>query len=194
MTAHRHSVPETEYRMTIETTRAGVVSPFPSGSAATAAARQRIRPGWFGAFAFDRGRVILRKTGNSAPLDITLADEVARWLLFQIVLQVLAALRRAIRPAGPAIWFTPDRPGPWYMVRAAAAWAGGIPRSGRCQLLLRGCDNQPPAASPAPTQLQFRLYRHFQEPRRRCFRRGVRLSTRARPAGGDGPRCGERRS
>lgn len=110
--------------MTIETTRAGVVSPFPSESAATAAARQRIRPGWFGAFAFDRGRVILRKTGNSAPLDITLADEVARWLLFQIVLQVLAALRRAIRPAGPAIWFTPDRPGPWYMVRAAAAWAG----------------------------------------------------------------------
>jgi hypothetical protein len=37
------------------------------------------------------------------------AAEVARWLLFQIVLQVLAALRRAIRPAGPAIWFTPDR-------------------------------------------------------------------------------------
>lgn len=63
-------------------------------------------------FVFDCGRVVLRKTGNSAPLDVRLAGEVASWLLFQNVIQVRAAPRRATRPAGPAIGFSPDRPGP----------------------------------------------------------------------------------
>lgn len=77
-----------------------------------------------GPFAIRGGRVTLRKTGNSAPLDARLAREVASWLSFQVVLRARAALLRTTRPPGPALWFAPDRPGPWYMIRAVAAWAG----------------------------------------------------------------------
>lgn len=124
MTAKCLRLPQTEFSMTTESTPTGAVPLSSRDNAATTDALPRNRAGWFGAFALDRGRVVLRKTGNSAPLSMGLASEVASWLLFQMVLQVLSALRRAGRPAGPAIWFAPDRPGPWYMVRAAAAWAG----------------------------------------------------------------------
>lgn len=77
-----------------------------------------------GPFAVERWRVILRKTGNSAPMDLRLAGEVVSWLGFQAALHTRATLRRLTRPPGPAIWFTPDLPGPWYMTRAVAAWAG----------------------------------------------------------------------
>jgi len=68
--------------------------------------------------------VFLRKTGNSAALDRRLLAEVANWLCYQLVLRVVAGLRHLFRRSRPAIWFTPDRPHPRYMVRAAAMWAG----------------------------------------------------------------------
>lgn len=79
---------------------------------------------WFGAFFVERGRVYLRKTGNSATLDRRLIAEVASWLAFQLALRVASLRRRLSGGRGPAIWFTPDRPGPWYMVSAAATRAG----------------------------------------------------------------------
>lgn len=79
---------------------------------------------WFGAFTFADGRVYHAKTGNSAPVDLRLLAEVWSWLSFTAVLRARAAVRRLHRPPGPALWFAPDRPRSWYMIRAAAAWAG----------------------------------------------------------------------
>lgn len=77
-----------------------------------------------GPFAIRAGRVTLRKTGNWARLDARLAREVASWLGFQIALRARAALLGRTRSRGPAIWFSPDLPGPWYMIRAVGVAAG----------------------------------------------------------------------
>ena len=82
--------------------------------------------GWLGAFRIKGGRVYLRKTGNSAAVDRALLAEVASWLVFQAAVAWRASRRR--RRA--ALWFTPDVPQHWYLVRAAAALAGiGVARS-----------------------------------------------------------------
>lgn len=65
-----------------------------------------------GPFAIEGRRVTSRKTGNSAPIDLRLAREVASWLGFQTVLRARTMLLRVAQPPGPAIWFTPDAPGP----------------------------------------------------------------------------------
>ena len=70
------------------------------------------------------GKVYLRQTGNSAALDRRLLAEVATWLGFIAIVFARAAVLRLLRRQGPAIWFTPQRPHPRYMVRAAALWAG----------------------------------------------------------------------
>lgn len=67
---------------------------------------------------------MLRKTGNSARPDRALLIEIVRWLTFYAIVRARAALRRAAGHRGPAIWFTPDRPHPRYLVRTAALWAG----------------------------------------------------------------------
>lgn len=76
-----------------------------------------------GDFEISGGRVFLRKTGNSARLDGALVREVAIWLVYQLALRISAS-RHLFRANRPAIWFTPDRPHPRYMVRAAAIRAG----------------------------------------------------------------------
>ena len=80
------------------------------------------RRGLLGDFAFRGGRVVLRKTGNSAAIDRRLLVEVAVWLVYHLAVRLRGACRR--RGRRPAIWFTPDRPHPRYLVRAAALWAG----------------------------------------------------------------------
>lgn len=74
-----------------------------------------------GDFTLSGGRVVLRKTGNSAVIDGTLLAEVAIWVTFYLALRFRALFAR---PAKAAIWFTPDIPHPRYMVRIAAIAAG----------------------------------------------------------------------
>jgi hypothetical protein len=77
-----------------------------------------------------RGRAVtVKKTGAVIPLDGALAAEAANWLGLYAAIRVKALANRFRRP-GPKVWFAPDRPRPWYLVWAAAAWAGvGIARS-----------------------------------------------------------------
>lgn len=77
-----------------------------------------------GDYAISGGRIVLRKTGNSAAIDATLVREVATWLAFTLVVRMRGLGRWAARGSRPAIWFTPDRPHSRYLVRAAATWAG----------------------------------------------------------------------
>ena len=79
---------------------------------------------WLGAFEWCDGRIRLRKTGNSAALDARLLAEVAIWLGYHVIVRARSVSRLFSRSAAPRIWFTPDVPEPWYMVRTAALWAG----------------------------------------------------------------------
>jgi hypothetical protein len=75
------------------------------------------------------GMLTVKKTGAVIPLDRTLASEAASWLGLYAAIRVKTAANR-FAPRGPKIWFAPDRPRPWYLIWAAAAWAGvGIARS-----------------------------------------------------------------
>jgi len=71
-----------------------------------------------------RGRAVqVKKTGAVIPLDRALASEAATWLGLYLAIRAKAALNRLATP-GPAVWFAPDRPRPWYLIWAAAAWNG----------------------------------------------------------------------
>ena len=77
-----------------------------------------------------RGRTVrVKKTGAVIPLDKALASEAANWFSLYLAIRAKTALNRLL-PRGPAVWFAPDRPRPWYLIWAAAAWEGiGIARS-----------------------------------------------------------------
>lgn len=80
---------------------------------------------WLAAFAWRNGRIVLRKTGNSAAVDARLVAEVAIWLGYHLIVRARALWLALGRPGpAPRIWFVPDVPQPWYMVRTAALWAG----------------------------------------------------------------------
>ena len=77
-----------------------------------------------------RGRALtVKKTGAVIPLDRALVAEAANWLGLYLAIRAKMVLNR-FAPSGPKIWFTPDRPRPWYLIWAAAAWTGvGIART-----------------------------------------------------------------
>ncbi len=82
-------------------------------------------PGFaIGEFQIHRGRVTLRKTGNSAAIDRRLVIELLVWWRFQACIRVIGLWTRLVRRDAPAIWFTPERPHSRYMVQAAAILGG----------------------------------------------------------------------
>lgn len=71
-----------------------------------------------------RGReVTVLKTGARLRIDGDLLWDVSRWFAYYAPLRLKAAWTRLVRP-GPRLWFSPDRPRPWYLIWAAAAWGG----------------------------------------------------------------------
>jgi hypothetical protein len=77
---------------------------------------------WISDFAV-RGRAVrVKKTGAVIPLDRALASEAANWFGLYLAIRAKSALN-TLRP-GPAVWFAPDLPRPWYLIWAAAAWNG----------------------------------------------------------------------
>jgi hypothetical protein len=80
-------------------------------------------PLWTSDFVLSQGRIKVRKTGADLALDGALAAEALVWFAYYVPVRLKAAWMRLFAP-GPRVWFTPDRPRPWYLVWAAAAWAG----------------------------------------------------------------------
>lgn len=78
---------------------------------------------WGSDFAFSGGRVKVHKTGVDLALDRALVGEAVLWFIYYLPVRLKAAWTRLVRP-GPRVWFAPDRPRPWYLVWACAAWAG----------------------------------------------------------------------
>jgi hypothetical protein len=94
---------------------APVPAPAPPG------ARPRF---WAADFDLSPGRVRVHKTGAVLAVNWTLISECLIWFNFFVIVAVRSAWRRLSQAPGPAVWFAPDRPRPWYLVWSAAAWAG----------------------------------------------------------------------
>ncbi len=85
----------------------------------------RPRPaGRQGAFAWRDGRIEIRKTGVCLKIDMDLVREIGAWGIYLAVLGVAIMLARVKRRDRLAVWYTPERPGPWYLLHGAALWAG----------------------------------------------------------------------
>lgn len=82
------------------------------------------RLGWLSEFAWEENSVVIRKTGIRLPVDGHLIAEVATWIPYLLLLAGAALVARARRGRRLSIFFTPDVPRPWYLVRGAALWAG----------------------------------------------------------------------
>lgn len=78
---------------------------------------------WASDFTVSGGRIKVHKTGADMALDGPLFAEGVIWFCYYVPVRLKAFWTRLMRP-GPAIWFAPDKPRPWYLVWAAAAWAG----------------------------------------------------------------------
>jgi len=78
---------------------------------------------WISDFLVAGRSLQVRKTGAVIALDRALASEAASWFGLYLAIRAKSLLNRFTAPA-PAVWFTPDRPRPWYLIWAAAAWNG----------------------------------------------------------------------
>lgn len=81
-------------------------------------------PGWVNDFSWHDGRLVMRKTGVSLAIDRHLLAEVVSWLIYLPLLGAFALSARLKRPRRVAIWYAPDVPRPWYLIRGVALWAG----------------------------------------------------------------------
>lgn len=78
---------------------------------------------WMSDFTVSGRAVRVKKTGAVVRIDRMVAGEAANWLTLYVAIKAKAALNR-LAPPGPAVWFAPDKPRPWYLIWAAAAWNG----------------------------------------------------------------------
>ncbi len=98
---------------------------FDDARSAAVPSRAARLPGFaIGEFQIHRGRVTLRKTGNSAAIDRWLLIELLVWWRFQLCIRLIGAWTRLTRPAAPTIWFAPQVPHSRYLVQAAAILGG----------------------------------------------------------------------
>lgn len=81
-------------------------------------------PGWLGDFAWRDGRVVVRKTGVSLAIDGHLIAEVLSWLVYLPLLGAVAVAARVRLQRRLAVWYAPELPRPWYLMRGVALWAG----------------------------------------------------------------------
>ncbi|MFP4520150.1 MAG: hypothetical protein ACLFQ5_11925 [Oceanicaulis sp.] len=74
---------------------------------------------WWRDFSLEGGGVRVRKTGALVPVGPGVMGEVMAWLRFHLAVETCA--RHA---DGPAIWFSPDTPRPWYLIHPVLRLAG----------------------------------------------------------------------
>ena len=79
---------------------------------------------WWRDFEFQDGVVTVKKTGARLRVEPGLIGEVLTWFPFYFVAEGWR-LKALAKGDGPRIWFTPDRPRPWYLVWSVLHAAGG---------------------------------------------------------------------
>lgn len=127
--------------------------------AMTAPSSSDHRAGWITDFLWKDGRLEVRKTGVRLPLDHHLVLEVASWAIYLTLLWTWAVFAFLFRRDRLSIWFAPDLPRPWYMVRGAAMWNGiGVASEpALADAAFYFDDATRGAASPVPTLRNFNL-------------------------------------
>ena len=78
---------------------------------------------WTSDFVIAGRTLTVKKTGARVVVDRQVLTAFARWLALYAPVRARSVALSLIRP-GPRIWFAPDRPRPWYLIWAAAAWSG----------------------------------------------------------------------
>ncbi|WP_440957574.1 hypothetical protein ACFELO_09750 [Oceanicaulis sp. LC35] len=76
---------------------------------------------WWRDFELNGHVVQVRKTGARIPIDGGIVSEVLSWLTYHLRIEFE---RQRIPADGPRVWFTPDRPRPWYLIWPVAQMAG----------------------------------------------------------------------
>jgi hypothetical protein len=95
------------------------------GSRSTFGASAPPRANWFSDLEFHWDATItVRKTGVKITLKELTAGELSKFFVYLGVLLVQAAGVRLSAKRRYRVWFTPDRPRPWYVVWSAATLAG----------------------------------------------------------------------
>ncbi len=79
---------------------------------------------WLSDFAWEDGQLRIRKTGIRLKITRALVNEIGHWAIYLLILNAVSAWTRVGGGVRPRLWFAPDRPRPWYLVRGAAMWAG----------------------------------------------------------------------
>jgi hypothetical protein len=82
------------------------------------------RRSWLAEFEWSDGRIQVRKTGVRLNFDRDLIAEVWAWVQYFAVLAVVAPRARIARRRPLSVWFAPDIPRAWYLIRGACLWAG----------------------------------------------------------------------
>jgi hypothetical protein len=78
---------------------------------------------WTHDFELAGRHVRVKKTGAQVTLDRDTLCGAARWLALYLPVRAKQFVS-GLSPRRPTVWFAPDRPRPWYLVWAAAAWSG----------------------------------------------------------------------
>ena len=81
---------------------------------------------WWRDFEFQDGMVTVKKTGARLRVEPGLIGEVLAWFPFYFTVEAwrLGGMSRPDSARAPRIWFTPDRPRPWYLVWSVLHAAG----------------------------------------------------------------------
>lgn len=79
---------------------------------------------WSTDFEFRRDHLRVKKTGARVPYRLSVLKEVLDWLAFFFAVQAARAWNGLRGRRGPALYFAPDRPRPWYLVWAVCKFAG----------------------------------------------------------------------
>jgi hypothetical protein len=78
---------------------------------------------WTSDFEWAGRRLRVKATGAEVAIDLATITGFARWLPFYLAVRA-RQLVLGLAGDGPAVWFAPERPRPWYLVWAALAWSG----------------------------------------------------------------------
>ena len=76
---------------------------------------------WWSDFELNGTVLHVRKTGARVPVEPGVIGEFLSWLHFYLEVELE---RRAATVDGPAIWFSPDAPRPWYLIWPAVQLSG----------------------------------------------------------------------
>ncbi len=115
---------------------------------------------WLNDFAWHDGKLIIHKTEIQLRISRPLINEIAHWAIYLAILYLVYMCGRLFRRHRPKIWFAPDCPRPWYLVRGAAMWAGidvaNSPSSARAALYFDDSTTGAPPPGRTPLQLNHR--------------------------------------